>query len=540
MITKLFIPDRIGSYYLFSQRIIGLDIGRTEICAAVCTAQGNKRTIEQLLHERFDTDGSVSHEERMTKALKSLFGRIGSYDAVYVSLASSLLVFKELSVPFIGSKKIKMVMPFEVEAMLPFSLENACIDGIITHEDMEKKETDILVAAIKQDTMAEFLNPFKVAGIQIDKVTVDMFELYGLYQSIPEYAQIKGAVLLVDSGFYSLRTALIIDGQLKYIRTLSKSMLSMAKKMGQTLSIDPNEALNQFMRFGVSAGDGNQPTAIKGLMQEFVDELTFTFDAFNHKLKMPTTLSRVVLTGAGADIQGITSFVSEHMGVQADLLPVKQMVRNGIVQSKITTLSNSFLISIATALSSPITQDFNIQQFEAEEGENKLINKQIIGSFIMIGLIVFSLMTYGFVRLLLVKNSYATYERETIKKLDSFKLEKRYLGNLVTANNAAMSKSKNEEETWKKLSATNRYSLLLYLSELSKNIHRDEVGLDIERLTISLEAHQIVLYGRVKNYETLRKFEEQLASPLFESVPKQQEPVFEEKPINILIKSQED
>jgi hypothetical protein len=44
----------------------------------------------------------------------------------------------------------------------------------------------------------------------------------------------------------------------------------------------------------------------------------------------------------------------------------------------------------------------------------------------------------------------------------------------------------------------------------------------------------------VKNYETLRKFEEQLASPLFESVPKQQEPVFEEKPINILIKSQED
>ncbi len=73
--------------------------------------------------------------------------------------------------------------------------------------------------------MAQHLALFEAAGVQPEQVTIDLFALYGLYRMIPAYAQQKGGIVLLEIEAQSTRMAYIYDGQLRFIRTLSKGLL---------------------------------------------------------------------------------------------------------------------------------------------------------------------------------------------------------------------------------------------------------------------------------------------------------------------------
>ena len=119
---------------------------------AVAYLTGRKRIIEKLLSERIETTNTLSYDERVIQALKTHCEQIGPTSMkLSMLLPSSQVIFKELSLPFTGTKKIKMVVPFEVEAMLPFALDAAVIDSIVTKEDLAAQHTDVLVAAVKKE-----------------------------------------------------------------------------------------------------------------------------------------------------------------------------------------------------------------------------------------------------------------------------------------------------------------------------------------------------------------------------------------------------
>ena len=226
MIHQIFFPDRIGSYYLFGKRTIGIDIGLTEIYATIARAHGRTRTIEKLIEEPINADSTIPYETRIIAALTSLKSKLGRYDELCLVIPSSVVIFKELTLPFTGIKKLKMVVPFEVESQLPFTLDQAVIDSLITREDGHS--TDLLVAATKRDLFEQQVNLFKAAGLTLDRVSIDMFELSGLYTMAA--ADPQKTVALVDLGIHSTRIALLIKGQLKHIRSLPQGLPPSQKK----------------------------------------------------------------------------------------------------------------------------------------------------------------------------------------------------------------------------------------------------------------------------------------------------------------------
>ena len=111
---------------------------------------------------------------------------------------------------------------YEVEPLLPFALNDAVIDCIVTKEIREEKSSEVLVAAVQNQYIAQHLALFEAAGVQPEKVTIDLFAFYGLYRLIPAYAQQKGGIVLMEIEPQSTRMAYIYDGQLRFIRTLAK------------------------------------------------------------------------------------------------------------------------------------------------------------------------------------------------------------------------------------------------------------------------------------------------------------------------------
>ncbi len=174
-----------------------------------------------------------------------------------------------------------MVVNFEVEPLLPFSLADAIIDFIITHTNKTEESSQVLVATVQKQHIAQHLKLFENSGIDPNMITVDLFALYGLYQYVPSYAQRKGGVVLLDLGLNSTRMAYIQNDQLKLIRTLPKRVSTIAKEVAQELNIAPTQAMDHIMRFGLESADWPEYLkAIKKVSISFWNSIRFTLTSF--------------------------------------------------------------------------------------------------------------------------------------------------------------------------------------------------------------------------------------------------------------------
>lgn len=535
MIQYLFFPERINSYYLFSKRVAAFDITLTEIYVTVTLLKGKTRIIEKLFNEPLETDASLSLDERVIKALTAIATKLPSVDMIETTLHSSQVVYKELSLPFAGAKKIKMVVPFEVESLLPFTLDSGTIDSIITKED--KNSTDVLVAAVKNEQIAQIQRLFTTAGLPLKRITVDMLELYGLYELVTPHT--TQSLALVDLGYHTTRVAVIIEGQLRYIRSLPKGLVSIAKKIAALNHVDPSENLNHLMRFGLQEiSDEAFSTQAQGSAEELMSEIVFTIQTFTQKLQPPVSLQKMLIAGPAADIPHIAQYITDKTSFTASLFQPKNVVHNSIVQSKVTTLPNSFIISIATALAPTRTQDYNLLKEEVEKEQDTLLNRQLLAVAVLAGVLFLSFLLYSFLRVRNLRLALTAAETEAIQELKkNVTLKPTQTTNLQTANKAALTELTKQETAWSRLSETNRYAYLRYLAELSRCIHLKDTQLDLA--TISIKDDSIKLYGSVPGYQQLTKLQNELECPLFKKLPKLQDWNFKSEPIALTVNKEE-
>ena len=536
MIKNIFIPERIDSFYVFAKTIVAFDIGTTEIYATVSQAKGRTRAIQKVVSERIETDSMLSSDERIIQSLKALSAKLGHYDEIAYALPCSLVIFKELSLPFTGLQKIKTVVPFEVESLLPFSLDAAIVDSIVTKE--EENHTELLVAAVKREHIDNAIKLFAAANLPLHRISVDMFELYGLYKKVIVSNEQK-IVALADVGYYSSRIAVIVDGQLKYIRSLPKGLVTVAKKLSTLNAQDTNENLQHLLGFGLSES-GDQPftSQAREALEELISEIIFSIEAYTKKLKANTSLAQLYIAGSAADIPHIAEFARTIAQVETYLFQPKQLVHNSIIASKVTMLPNSFIISIATALAPEVTQEFNLQQEEVLKEQDRTINYQLGTLALLTALIFFSFLLYSFLRIRNLRLAHKAAETEALTELKkNFNLKPSQSVNLTAANSAAANELKKQETAWHRLSTENRSAFLRHLAELSRCINLKETQLVLT--SISFKEDTIKLYGSVPGYQQLTKLQNGLECPLFKKLPKLQDWNFKSDPITLTINPEE-
>lgn len=511
MIRSLFIPDVIGSYYVFPQRILGIEITKNALYATVVKAQGKKRLIENYYEERL---GEGNFNELAKTALQELLKKTENIDTIRLTISSSNVVFKELSLPFVALNKIKLVLPFEVEPLLPFALNDAVIDGIITHADTQTQRSDVLVAAAKRETLNDIVALFDHNVLKPSKISVDLIELYGLYQSIPEYKTKKGIVSIIDLGPYSTRLLIIVDGVLKATRTLAKGVSS----------IDLPEHAN---RIDISTA----PSYTQEKCAELLSDINFTLQTVIARYDA-IKQHHILLTGVGSEIGNITDFVTEKLAIECERFYAHKIIQNGTISSKHHIgIPTTHVISLATALGSQVTQDFNLQPNLVQEQEDALLQKQLITAGVLSFIILGTFYVYSTFALRGLKTEIESSERQAINSLKSIFPLLKTSKSLTEMNNQAHHELAREEGIWFALSTHNRFSFLTYLQELSTRIDREELGLELKKLVIKAGSgtglDTMVLEGSVKNYDALRKFEESLTeTKLFKTVPKLQETKF--------------
>lgn len=504
MITNIFLPRNIADYYLIPEKIVAIDIQKTNIYASLILFKAKKRILIDVIEQNIEPDINISYNERVINALRLLKLRLPKHDYLILTISSSHVIFKDITLPLLSEKKIKMVVPFEVESLLPFSLDQAYIDSIIIKEDKIEKVDYVLVSCVKQDYLDNFISLFEKAEVKLDKISVDILDLYELYKRL--YNNRFNSVI-IDINLNTITLAIIIEGYLKYIRIIPKGLIISLKKISSELNIDINNIINQLINFGLADNDDQYTKVINNAISELFQELKFNIDSYQEKLKSDKIINKILLTGLACQINGISSISESIINISTEIFQVSNLLKDNIISTKIKNIDNNFLKSIAGSLN--LISNFNLDKKAQDEREDKTILTQIISTVALFLLIISTFSIYSYLRVRKLKKTVEAARQEAFSEINKmFKIRQPEDNKLSSLNKSANLELSKRETAWQKLSVKNRYSFLFYLSQLSKCIKPKDIFLEINMLDI--KNNQILIYGSVPGFAELDKLQNQI------------------------------
>jgi Tfp pilus assembly PilM family ATPase len=438
-----------------------------------------------------------------------------------------MVVFREMTLPFLSYERIQKVLPFELEKLLPFPLHSASIDFIITKSYATEQKSDILVAAIQQQSLEMYTSLFQQASINPRVITIDLFALYGLYLAIPDYAVLQKGVALIDFGMYSTKIAYIEKGTLRGIRTLNQGIMHLAKKISDQIDVTPTESLEEIIRFGINkTNDAKSSQVFEQALSSFWDDVRFTLYAFTLHNDPKQIMDKVLLVGRGADIQDMAAFASKKIEVPCENFSLAHFIDGSKVSTKNRlTVPNTAILSLATAFPSTPTEECNLLEGLNHERANATTNAQLLTGMILTATLFILLLGISFIQVHSLSSELSASKKQAFNALrEAFEnadlSEKDLQGSVENAQQEVDQK----EKIWFAFSGQEQTPFLEYLRELTSLIDPIATGFSIDSLSIT--DGKMMLKAQVKDTAALKILERDLQKSKLLSIEPQQEPSF--------------
>ena len=154
-----------------SRKILGIDIRNHSISAVLLISSLREYRVDGYIHLPFDDPEDP--ENGLAAALETLAQKIdlAGSDTV-VSIPASHFTFRNLQVPFSNSKKIRMVLPFELEPTLPYAVEDLVVDFHSLNGSPDGDQTELIAAAIEKNRLTPYIEALASIGVDPEKLTL--------------------------------------------------------------------------------------------------------------------------------------------------------------------------------------------------------------------------------------------------------------------------------------------------------------------------------------------------------------------------------
>jgi general secretion pathway protein L len=218
---------------------LGIDIGTTAVkVAAIRTAYRRKTQLLGLASVEIVQVGSV--EDAIGTAVRMVLGVRGGFgDGIAIAIEGSRATVKVVGLPASAAKQINEVLPFELEASLPFDLADAVFDYRLLPGLREKKgeELAVLAGVAKTADVRARIDLVKGAiGVEPERVGLGAFPIANLVPVTPPLGE--GVVAVLDLGTVSSELVILSGGEPIFARTVglgTKGLPGTASKLAREL-----------------------------------------------------------------------------------------------------------------------------------------------------------------------------------------------------------------------------------------------------------------------------------------------------------------
>ena len=221
-------------------RYVGIDIGTTQVKVAVVRGNVRRYAIERLVAiDRATADVSMvsgaplavqTLDEVMIEAAKE---PSAGGDPLTVGFAGARTYVRTIDVPPAVRRRLAEVLPFELEAQLPFDLDEAVYDHRLRPGVASALPQPVLVAAARTTDVRELIDRVKrTVGREPDHVVPGAFAFADLASALPPFKS-GGVRAILDLG-YDEGELVVLDGvEPVYARTLSRGVTGMPASAGE-------------------------------------------------------------------------------------------------------------------------------------------------------------------------------------------------------------------------------------------------------------------------------------------------------------------
>lgn len=179
-------------------KIVGLKIEKGRVAASVVEKGLRQSELKDAFSLAFSTDAELV--DILRERSKDWAGA-----RIVSSIPGSLFSQRTVTLPFNDRKRIEKALPFEIEDIVPFSLEDMELDHLVLDRPGEgtdkKKEADVLGLMIPKTVLRRHLDLLASAGIDPQAVVPSVVGLTHIAKTVPA----EGCVLFIDGNDLCLK-----------------------------------------------------------------------------------------------------------------------------------------------------------------------------------------------------------------------------------------------------------------------------------------------------------------------------------------------
>ena len=154
-----------------SRKVLGIDIRNHSLSAVLLNSSLREYRVDDYIHLPFSDPNDP--EKGLPAALDTLTQKmdLGGSDCV-VSIPAGHFTFRNLQVPFSNSRKIRMVLPFELEPTLPYAVDDLVVDFYPLNGSPEGNQTELIAGAIEKNRLAPYIEALASIDVVPEKLTL--------------------------------------------------------------------------------------------------------------------------------------------------------------------------------------------------------------------------------------------------------------------------------------------------------------------------------------------------------------------------------
>ncbi|MFC1811338.1 type II secretion system protein GspL [Thermodesulfobacteriota bacterium] len=223
-----------------SRKIFGLDIQNDAVSAVLVRSSVKGNRVEAYQRVSISDQGDI--EDPLIRSLEMITERIDFAGSVCVAaVPADQISFRNVRVPFKDQKKIRQILPFELEPKLPFSVDDIIIDF---HPVNMSDHSDIIAATMDTSRLQSYLEA--LASLKIDPEIVTIGG-YAAALCLAHMGNTPGNALFVDINKHNSSVFSVVSGQIYLMRSFP--LVSSGSSRIESLCINIERTISAFDSF---------------------------------------------------------------------------------------------------------------------------------------------------------------------------------------------------------------------------------------------------------------------------------------------------
>lgn len=292
---------------------------------------------------------------KLTEALTDVMGEASitsTNAALAVPYASSFVTV--ITLPAGSEEQLSSVLPIEARKYVPVPVSQVTLDwfvipetkGAKSDDGAQSREVRVLLAAIHNEALSKYRSVVQRSNLSIGFTEIEIFST--IRSSVQKQ---EDTVMIIDLGAATTKLYVVSGGVVQLTHNMSEGGQNMTLALSKSLELSVSEAeeLKRQVGIGDAGGDKRISQALNLSLERIQSESKLVLERYERMYG--NTISKIVLSGGGAVLQGLPAQMESALGHPVVLSdPFSKIECPAFLEDTLKMIGPSFAVSLGVAL----------------------------------------------------------------------------------------------------------------------------------------------------------------------------------------------